>query len=111
MFWFFFINLRHLTHSKEHKGDIRIGNLNNALFQHVSQSNHNSDFDSAKMVIYNHSTKLRRILVGVLNGIMVKGMDGGIVENEFVLQLRYFVHFRANTLGKGMNPLILPAMG
>ena len=22
-----------------------------------------------------------------------------------------FIHFRANTLGKGMNPLILPAMG
>ena len=23
----------------------------------------------------------------------------------------YYVQFRANTLGKGMNPLILPAMG
>ena len=31
--------------------------------------------------------------------------------SEFVLQLRYYVHFRANTLGKDMNPLILPAMG
>ena len=30
---------------------------------------------------------------------------------EFVLQSRYYVHFWANTLGKGMNPLILPAMG
>ena len=31
---------------------------------------------------------------------------------KFVLQSRYYVHFRANTLGKGMNPLILPpAMG
>ena len=38
-------------------------------------------------------------------------MDCGIVEREFVLQLRYYVHSRANTLGKGMNPLILPAMG
>ena len=35
----------------------------------------------------------------------------GIVIREFVLQSRYYVHFRANTLGKGMNPLILPAMG
>ena len=36
----------------------------------------------------------------------------GIVVREFVLQSRYYVHFRANTLGKGMNPLILPpAMG
>ena len=44
-------------------------------------------------------------------GVMVKVMDYGIVVSEFVLQLRYYVHFRANTLGKGMNPLILPTMG
>ena len=44
-------------------------------------------------------------------GVMVKAMDCGIVVREFVLQSRYYVHFRANTLRKGMNPLILPAMG
>ncbi len=44
-------------------------------------------------------------------GVMVKSMDCGIVVSEFVFQSRYYVHFRANTLGKGMNPLILPAMG
>ena len=44
-------------------------------------------------------------------GVMVKTMDCGIVVSEFVLQSRYYVHFRANTLRKGMNPLILPAMG
>ena len=44
------------------------------------------------------------------HGVMVKAMDYGIVVREFVLQSRYYVHFRANTLGKGMNPLILPAM-
>ena len=44
-------------------------------------------------------------------GVMVKAMDCGIVVREFELQSRYYVHFRANTLGKGMNPLILPAMG
>ena len=38
-------------------------------------------------------------------------MDCGIVVSEFELQPRYYVHFRANTLGKGMNLLILPAMG
>ena len=42
---------------------------------------------------------------------MVKAMKFGIVVREFVLQLRYYIHFRANTLGKDMNPLILPAMG
>ena len=39
---------------------------------------------------------------------MVKAIDCGIVLSEFVLQLSYYVHFRANDLGKGMNPLILP---
>ena len=33
-----------------------------------------------------------------------------IQVSEFVLQSSYYVNFRANTLGKGMNPLILPAM-
>ena len=44
-------------------------------------------------------------------GVMVKAMDCGIVLSEFELQSHYYVHFRANTIGKGMNPLILPAMG
>ena len=46
---------------------------------------------------------------GCPRGVMVKAMDCGIVVREFVLQSRYYVHFRANTLGKGMNPFILPA--
>ena len=37
-----------------------------------------------------------------------KGCPRGV--SEFGLQSRYYVHFRANTLGKCMNPLILPAM-
>ena len=42
---------------------------------------------------------------------MVKAMDCGIEVSEFVLQQRYYVHFRTNTPGKGLNPLNLPAMG
>ena len=42
---------------------------------------------------------------------MVKAMDCGIVVREFVLQSRYYVHFQANTIEKGMNPVILPPMG
>ena len=54
----------------------------------------------------------RHQLYGCPRGVMVKAMNCGIVVREFVLQSRYYVHFRANTLGKGMNPLILPpAMG
>ena len=51
-----------------------------------------------------------KLLWGCSRGVMVKVMDYGIVVSEFVLQSRYYVHFRVNTLGKGMNPLILPAM-
>ena len=42
---------------------------------------------------------------------MVKAMDCGILLSEFELQSPYYIHFRANTVGKGMNPLILPSMG
>ena len=48
---------------------------------------------------------------GCPRGVMVKVMDCRIVVSEFVLQSRYYVHFQANTLGKGMNPLILPVIG
>ena len=44
-------------------------------------------------------------------GVMVKAMDCGIVVSEFVLQSCYYVHFRANTLEKGMNPIILQTIG
>ena len=44
-------------------------------------------------------------------GVMGNAMDCGIVISEFVLQPCHYVHFLANTLGKRMNLLILPAMG
>ena len=44
-------------------------------------------------------------------GVMVKAMDCEIVVSAFELQSRYYIHFGTNTLGKGMNPLILPATG
>ena len=47
---------------------------------------------------------------GCPRDVMVKAMDCGNIVSKFVPQSRYYVHFRANTLGKGMNPLILPAM-
>ena len=42
---------------------------------------------------------------------MVKAMVCEIGACEFELQSHYYVHFQANTLGKGMNPHILQAMG
>ena len=45
--------------------------------------------------------------LGCPRGVMVKAMNCGIVVREFVLQSRYYVHFRANTLGKGMKGTII----
>ena len=39
--------------------------------------------------------------------IVVNILNCDIVVSEFELHSRYYVHFRTNTLGKGMNPLIL----
>ena len=64
--------------------------------------------------LYNNSNQDKTSLTvtgGGPRGVMVKAMDYGIVVHEFVLQSRYYVHFRANILGKGMNPLILSAIG
>ena len=74
-------------------------------------------FTTSSFNIFLHLVFFIRFLIklkqnkGCLRGVMVKAMDCGIVVSEFVLQSRYNVHFRPNTLGKGMNPLILPAMG
>ena len=51
-----------------------------------------------------------RITKRVPCSVKVQAMDCGIVVSEFELQSRYYVHFRTNTLEKGMNPLILPLM-
>ena len=52
--------------------------------------------------------KLSEFLVG--SSVMVKAMGGGFIVSEFELQSLYYVHFRTNIHGKGMNPLILPAI-
>ena len=50
------------------------------------------------------------LMRGYPRGVMVKAMNCRIVVREFVLQSRYYVHFLADTSGKDMNLLILPAM-
>ena len=76
-------------------------------FQHLSPT----DMNFLSPGLYNN-LPTTYFLRGCPRGVMVKAMNCGIVVREFVLQSRYYVHFRANPLGKGMNPLILPpAMG
>ena len=44
------------------------------------------------------------------SGLLVNAIHCRIVVSESELQRRYYVHFRTNTIGKGMIPLIFPAM-
>ena len=48
---------------------------------------------------------------GCPHGVMVKAMDCGIVVREFVLQSRYYIHFRANTPWERYEPLYPPSYG
>ena len=38
-------------------------------------------------------------------------MDCEIVESNFELRSRYYIHFQTNTLGKSMNLIILQSVG
>ena len=42
---------------------------------------------------------------------MANELHCNIVESEIEFQLRYYVHFLTNTLGKSMNSFITPNMG
>ena len=57
------------------------------------------------------NTQDDKVRGGCPRGVMVKALDCGIVVSEFELQSRYYVHFRTNTLGKVMSPLIPRAVG
>ena len=58
---------------------------------------------NTKVTVHSPSndTVFFNIAVGCPRSVMVKVMDFGIVVIEFALQSRYYVHFRANTIGKG----------
>ena len=45
----------------EHKRDIRLGNLNNALFLHIYKSDYNFDFNAATKLAHIHQKRLREI--------------------------------------------------
>ena len=41
---------------------------------------------------------------------MARLLDCSLEVNVFELQSRYYIHFQTNTLGKGVNYLIPPAL-
>ena len=42
--------------------------------------------------------------------VLAKMLNCDIVVSEFELQSHNYIYFGINTLGKGMNPFIFPAM-
>ena len=77
-----------------------------------SKRQHNFPWDTISLnTVFYPYVLLLAIFRGCPRGVMVKAMDCGIVVSKFVFQSLYYVHFQANTLGKGMNHLILPAVG
>ena len=44
----------------EHRRNIRLGNLNNALFQHIYKTDHNFDFNATTMLAHIHNKRLRK---------------------------------------------------
>ena len=63
---------------------------------------------NAKTVLY-ITVQLRESTISMSKTVPFPTIQFSI--SEFELQSRYYVPFRANNLGKGMDPLILPAMG
>ena len=49
--------------------------------------------------------------VCLAGGLMATKLDCDIVVSEFEIQSRYYVHFRTNTPGKDMNPLMPQSYG
>ena len=58
-----------------------------------------------------NQTKPNQTKVGYNRGVMVKAKDGWIVISGLELHSRNYVHFRINTLRKGMNSFIRSTMG
>ena len=48
---------------------------------------------------------------GISRSIGVNAWDCNIIVSKSEFQSRYYIPFGATILGKGMKPLILPAMG
>ena len=68
-------------------------------------------FFSSIKTIFQEKEKSFKHWWGGPRGVMVKAVDSRIIVSELVLRSHYYAHFWANNLVKGMNPLILPAIG
>ena len=66
-------------------------------------------FPSCNPLCFYRNRHILLILYGH-HSIIAKVQDAGLEISEIELQSCYYIHFQTNTLGKGMNTLILPVM-
>ena len=66
------------------------------------------DCASASPAILTRNSSMQLFHMGDLHRVEANVLDCDIGVSEFELQSHYYVHFRTNTLGKGMNLLISP---
>ena len=87
---------------------LALNNLQSLIYHQTKKPN--QTYLRIRLKDNNPSAQLIQYLSwGSPRGVMVNVIDCGIVVSEF--ELLSFYYFRINTLGKGMNPFILPAMG
>ena len=78
-----------------------IPNINN----HVSSSN----YLYLIIIICLYTVCFKKlIIIGNSSGLVANVLDYDIVVSEFEFQLRYYVYFRTNILGKNREPLFIP---
>ena len=56
--------------------------------------------------LFNNELFCQLLNMGKSCDVVAKVLDCDIVVSDFELKICYFVYFRANTIGKAMNPLI-----
>ena len=59
---------------------------------------------------WSYDTSITWKILGTHCSIMANRLDYNIRVSKFKLQLHYYIHFQTNTLGKGMNYCISPAL-
>ena len=87
---------------REHRDDIRLGRERNAIFKHVSNTNHHIDWTSAK-TLYHHSSKFERLVV---ESSLIKTLPN---FNNMASTLA--VDYLSKELVLRNNPKILSAIG
>ena len=109
MIWFGWV-LWHINHCRLFNARSSL-DISNMICEHILWITFLNKPKFSFILFYLRTGKWFQILRECPRGVMVKAMNCGVVVSGFVLQSRYYVYFRANTLRKGMKPLILPAMG